>query len=113
MFRHSACERFFAIPKEIILPSRPIAGWLYGLTLRERDPSVDSSRIPLSQFFHFCATWEAGWPFCWDQHLRSVNRSCGLLDQFGPDIKFDLIEDENLGGDEPDCRTNDQRSERE
>ena len=74
---------------------------------------VDSLRILPSQFFHFCATWEAGWPFCWDQQLRSVNRSCGLLEQFGPDIKLNLIEDENLGGDEPDCETNQQRSERE
>jgi hypothetical protein len=31
----------------------------------------------------------------------------------GPDAKFDLIEDEDLGGDEPYCETNQERPERE
>jgi hypothetical protein len=82
-------------------------------TIAGEHPFVDSSRILPSQFFHFCATWETGWPFCWNQQMRSANCSCGLFDQFGPDIKLDLIEDENFGGDEPDCATNHQRSERE
>ena len=42
-----------------------------------------------------------------------MKRSRGLVEQIGPGIKFDLIEDEDLGGDEPDCGTDHERPERE
>ena len=54
-----------------------------------------------------------GCSFRWDQQLRPVNRSCGLLECLDPDVEFNLVKDENLGGNEPDCETNHQRSERE
>jgi hypothetical protein len=41
---------------------------------------LDSSAVLRSQIFHFCGTWEIGWPFSWDQQLRSANRFCGLLE---------------------------------
>jgi hypothetical protein len=72
----------------------------------------DPSEVLLSQFFHFCGTWEIGWPFCWDQQLRSADRSCGLLEQLDPGVKFNLIKDEDFGGNEPDCETGHQRPER-
>jgi len=65
-----------------------------------------------SQFLHFCGTGEIGWPFGWNQ-LLSVDRSCRLLKYLDSDVKFNLIKDENLGGNEPDCETNHERPERE
>lgn len=54
-----------------------------------------------------------GWPLCWNQQLRSANCLCGLLEQLRPDVKFDLIKNENFSGDEPDRTTNHQRPEGE
>jgi hypothetical protein len=73
----------------------------------------DSSQILLSQVLHFCVPRDIGWPFCWNQQLRPAYRSCGLLECLDPDVEFNLIKDENLGGNEPDCETNQQRPERE
>jgi hypothetical protein len=42
-----------------------------------------------------------------------MKRSCGLLEQLDSGVKFNLIKDENLGGNKPDCETNHQRPERE
>lgn len=67
----------------------------------------------LSQLLHFCVTLDIGWPLCWTQQLRPVYRSCGLLECLDPDIEFNLIKDENLGGNEPDCETDHERPERE
>jgi hypothetical protein len=105
MFRHPRRDNFAV--------ARIAGDWLYSLLSLERTSFVDSSRILPSQFFHFCATWEAGWPFCWDEQLRSANRSCGLLECLDPDVEFNLIKDENLGCNEPDCETNHERPERE
>jgi hypothetical protein len=83
----------------------------------KRDASVnerfDWSGVLPSQFLHFCGTWEVGWPFCRDQQLRPVHRPCGLSECLDPDIEFNLVKDENLGGNEPDCETNQERPERE
>src|SRR4029450_5041649 len=72
----------------------------------------DSSEVLPLQFFHFCGTWEIGWPFCWDRKLRSADRSCGLLEELGSDGELYFIKDEKLGGNEPDCETNHQGTER-
>jgi hypothetical protein len=47
-----------------------------------------------------------GGPFGWDDNLRSAKRPRGLLEQLGIGVKSDLIKDEDLGGDEPNCETN-------
>jgi hypothetical protein len=73
----------------------------------------ESSQIFTSQFLHFCVTWEMGWPFCWNQQLRPAHRSGSLLECLDSDVEFNLIKDENLGGNEPDCETNHERPERE
>jgi hypothetical protein len=52
------------------------------------------------------------WPLAWDGDLWSAKRPRSLLEQLGSGVKSDLIEDEDLGGDEPDCETNHQRTER-
>ncbi len=45
---------------------------------------------------------------------RRVHESLVWLARvLGPDVKFNLIKDENLGGNEPDCETNHERPERE
>jgi len=54
-----------------------------------------------------------GWSFCWDRQLRSTNRSGSLLEYLGSDVELNLIKDEKLGGNEPDCETNHERPERE
>jgi len=66
-----------------------------------------------SQFLHFCGTWKMRRPFRWNQQLRCASCSCGLFEQLDSDVKLNLIEDEDLGCNEPDCETNHQRSQRE
>src|SRR5206468_9819300 len=52
-------------------------------------------------------------PFGWGDDLRSAKRLRGLVKQLNPGIKFDLIEDQDFGGDEPGCETKHQRGKRE
>ena len=52
-------------------------------------------------------------PFGWGDDLRSAKRLRGLVKQPNPGIKFDLIEDQDFGGDEPGCETDQQRGQRE
>jgi len=52
-----------------------------------------------------------GWPFGWDDNLWSAKRPRSLLQQLGVGVKSDLIEDEDLGRDKPDCETNHQRAQ--
>jgi hypothetical protein len=66
-----------------------------------------------SQRFHVCAAWNVGWPFVWNDNLWSVKPARSLLKQLGSGVKFDLIKDENLSGDKPDCETDHQCAERE
>jgi hypothetical protein len=54
-----------------------------------------------------------GWPFGWDEILWCAKRPRSLLEQRGVGVKSNLIKDEDLGGDEPNCETNHQRAERE
>ena len=113
MFRQYWCERFSLSQRNnfAVAPHRRRSA------LQSADPSenelFDWSGVLPSQFLHFCGTWEVGWPFCWEQQLRPVHRPCGLLECLDPDVEFNLIKDENLGGNEPDCETNQDRTERE
>src|SRR5947208_12771408 len=52
-----------------------------------------------------------GWPFAWDDHLRNAKRPSRLLEQLSP-LKFNLIEDHSLRGDEPDREANHKGPER-
>src|SRR6185312_4981037 len=54
-----------------------------------------------------------GRPFSRGHNLRSAKCARGLLEKLGLCVKFNLIEDEDLGGDKPDCETNHKRAERE
>jgi hypothetical protein len=59
---------FLAIPKEIIFPSRRIAGdTLCNLPALERTSFLIRRRFLLSQALHFCVTWKIGWPFRWNR----------------------------------------------
>jgi len=53
------------------------------------------------------------WPFRWGDNLWSTKRPRSLLEQLGVRVKSDLIKDEDLGGDKPDCETNHQSAQRE
>jgi len=44
--------------------------------------------------------------------LWSAKRLRGLIEQLDLGMEFDLIEHKDFRGDEPDCETNQQRSER-
>ena len=67
----------------------------------------------LSQLLHSYVALGMSWPFARDENLWSAKRPRSLLEQLGVGVKSGLIEDEDLGGDEPNCETNHQRAERE
>jgi hypothetical protein len=69
--------------------------------------------VLFSQVLHCSVARQMGWPLAWDGNLWSAKRPRSLLEQLGPGVKSDLIEDEDLGGDKPDRETNHQRPERE
>jgi hypothetical protein len=69
--------------------------------------------VLLSQILHSYAARGVGWPFRWGDNLWSAKRPRSLLQQLGVGVKSDLIEDEDLGRDKPDCETNHQRAQRE
>jgi hypothetical protein len=71
-----------------------------------------SSQVLPLQFLHFSSVGELGCPFAWDDELRSAKRSRGLLNQLGLGVESNLIEDEDLGGNEPNRQTNYQSPER-
>jgi hypothetical protein len=76
-------------------------------------PTTIRCDVLLSQLLHSYVARGMSWPFGWDENLWAAKRPRSLLDQLGVGVKSDLIKDENLGGDEPDCETNHQRAERE
>jgi hypothetical protein len=107
-------REIFRYPKEIILLAHRIAEErLCDLLLLERTSFLIRREFRLSQFFHFCLTRDIGWSLCWNRQLRPTHRSCGLLERLDSDVEFNLIKDEKLGGNEPDCETNQERLERE
>jgi hypothetical protein len=61
-----------------------------------------------SQRLHFCAAWNVGWPFAWNHSLWSVKPPRSLLKQLSSGVKFDLIKDEDLSRDKPECETDHQ-----
>ena len=63
-----------------------------------------------SQRLHCCAAWNVGWPFAWNDNLWSVKSPRSLLKQMSSGVKFDLIKDEDLSRDKPDCETDHQRT---
>ena len=65
----------------------------------------------ISKFLYGVAR-QIGRPFAWGGKLCSAKRSRGLVEQLGLRVKFELIKDEELGGDEPDCKTDHQRADR-
>ena len=69
--------------------------------------------VLLSQLLHSHIARGVGRPFGWDDNLRSAKRPRGLPEQLGVGVKSYLIEDEDLGGDKPNCETNYQRAQRE
>jgi hypothetical protein len=69
--------------------------------------------VLFSQVLHCSVARQMSWPLAWDHNLRPTKRPRSLLEQLGPGVKSDLIEDEDLGGDKPDRETNHQRPERE
>ena len=70
-------------------------------------------RIVGLQRLHCCAAWNLGWPFVWNDNLWSVKPPRSLLKQMSSGVKFDLIKDENLSRDKPDCETYHQSTQRE
>ena len=71
-------------------------------------PWLDYSGLLGSQGLHFCAAWNVGWPFVWNDNLWSVKPPRSLLKQMSSGFKFDLIKDEDLSRDKPDCETDHQ-----
>jgi hypothetical protein len=73
--------------------------------LRDQWMSLDMQD---SQRLHFCAAWNVRWPFAWNGNLWSVKSPRSLLKQMSSGVKFDLIKDEDLSRDKPDCETDHQ-----
>jgi hypothetical protein len=71
-------------------------------------PWLDYSGSLGSQRLHFCAAWNVGWPSVWNDNLWSVKPPRSLLKQMSSGVKFDLIKDEDLSRDKPDCETDHQ-----
>jgi hypothetical protein len=69
--------------------------------------------VLFSQVLHCSVAGQMGWPLAWDHGPWSAKRARSLLEQLGPGVESDLIEDEDLGRDEPDCETNHQGTNRE
>jgi len=61
-----------------------------------------------SQRLHCCAAWNTGTLFVWNDNLWSVKSPRSLLKQMSSGVKFDLIKDEDLSRDKPDCETDDE-----
>ena len=74
---------------------------------------LNGLKVLASQPLHLCIVWQIGPPFSRRHNLRSAKCTCGLLEKLGLYVKFNLIEDEDLGGDKPGCETNHKRAERE
>ena len=73
-----------------------------------RVPWLDYSGSLGSQRLHFCAAWNLRWLSVWNDNLWSVEPPCSLLKQMSSGVKFDLIKDEDLSRDKPDCETDHQ-----
>ena len=67
----------------------------------------------LSQLLHSYIARGVGWPLGWDDNLWSAKRPRSLPEQLGIGVKSYLIEEEDLGGNKPNCETNHQRAQRE
>ncbi len=87
------------------------------LPLRDENPVVSAKRLLAmaglfwlvgSQRLHLCAALNVGWPFAWNDNLWSVKSPRSLLKQLSSGVKFDLIKDEDLSRDKPDCETDHQ-----
>lgn len=66
----------------------------------------------LSKLLHSRAVWEIGRPSTWNDNLWSAKGARSLIEQLDPGVEPDLIEHKDFRRDEPDCKTNYQRSER-
>ena len=66
-----------------------------------------------SQRLHLRAPLKIGWPFAWNDNLWFVKPPRSLLKQMSSGVKFDLIKDQNLSRDKPDCETDHDRPQRE
>jgi hypothetical protein len=75
-------------------------------------PTAICCAVLLSQLLHSYVARGMGWPFGWDENLWSAKCPRSLLEQRGVSVKSNLVKDEDLGGDEPNCETNHQRAER-
>jgi hypothetical protein len=69
--------------------------------------------VLLSQLLHSYIARGVGWPLGWDDNLWSAKRPRSLPEQLGIGVKSYLIEEEDLGGNKPNCETNHQRAQRE
>jgi hypothetical protein len=97
----------------LIMTSEPIIAPSYGMRTqcqpRKRCSSwLDYSGSLGSQRLHCCAAWNAGTLFVWNDNLWSVKSPRSLLKQMSSGVKFDLIKDEDLSRDKPDCETDDE-----